>query len=327
MSSAGAPAGVMTEEKLATLPTYNWDVMEIGDTAPPMTHVASRESIADYCQSIRNTNPLYLDDTAAKNGPFGRIVAPPTYLFKCAPQRRSEIMHAKGYASPEEKGEKATPYAKSFVEFQRPIYLDDEITSTVSIEDRYERRGNQFVTMRVHAHNQDGESVGTYAYTIIWQQAPREERPAGVAPAAVPAPAAEAPVDPSDVLPSLTKVETQEAIDMYGELNRTRPRFGVNLHTDPGFAQRTIFGGTVNMGVATAGYCSEMLELAYGPGALLKPGATLEYKGIRPIRAGYEITLSGRVTARRGNAHDCEIKVVNQDGLLCGIGVVTVITE
>jgi hypothetical protein len=103
------------------------------------------------------------------------------------------------------------------------------------------------------------------------------------------------PSDSADLLPTLVKIETQDAIDSYGELTRTRPRRGTNLHTDSGFAQRTIFGGTVNMGVATAAYCSEVIERAYGPGALLRPGASLEYKGIRPIRADYEITLSGRV--------------------------------
>ena len=55
-------------------------------------------------------------------------------------------------------------------------------------------------------------------------------------------------------------------------------------------SRRTIFGGTVNIGVATLAYCSELLERAFGPAALLRPGARLEYKGIRPIRAGYEIT-------------------------------------
>lgn len=331
MSSAGVGALVepLSEEQIHSLPTYEWDVMQIGDSAPPMTHVATRQSIADYCRAVRTDNPLYLDEEAARRGPFGGIVAPPTYLFKCAPQRRSEIMHAKGYASPEEKGERATPYAKALVHFQRPVRLGDEITSIVSVEEKFERRGNQFVTLRVKARNQHSEDVGTYAYTIIWRQGPREERPrtgASVAPS-VPTPAEQVPSDSADLLPTLMKIETQDAIDSYGELTRTRPRRGTNLHTDSGFAQRTIFGGTVNMGVATAAYCSEVIERAYGPGALLRPGASLEYKGIRPIRADYEITLSGRITSRRADAHECEIRVVNQDGLLCGIGIATVMLD
>ncbi len=81
------------------------------------------------------------------------------------------------------------------------------------------------------------------------------------------------------------------------------------------------------MGVATLAYCSEVLEQAYGPAVMLRPGAKLEYKGIRPIRGGHEITMSGRVTARRPDGHECEIRVVNQDGVLVGIATGTVIPD
>ena len=323
VSSAGA--GVLTEEQIKSLPTYNWDIAQIGDTAPPFTYPVTEASIADYCRAIRNDNPLYLDVEAAKKGPFGGIVAPPAFAFKCSPLRRNEVMHARGYASPEEKAEYQTPYAKAELFPRRPIRPGDEITSIVSLEDKYERRGNTFITWRVRATDASGEPVHEYTYTIIWQQAPRDPNaPRTPRPSGSESPA---PVATEDALPSVVKVESQEAIDLYGELTRVRPRVGANLHTDEEFARRTIFGGTANMGVATLAYCSEVLEQAYGPGALLKPGASLEYKGIRPIRAGYEITLSGKVTARRPGAHDCEIRVVNQDGLLCGIGVATVILD
>jgi acyl dehydratase len=322
-SSAGALVEPLSEEQIKLLPTYDWDIAQIGDAAPPFTYAVTEASIADYCQAIRNENPLYLDAKAAKSGPFGGIVAPPAFAFKCSPLRRNEVMHAHGYAAPEEKAEYQTPYAKAELFPRRPIRPGDEITSVVSLEDKYERRGNTFITWRVRAHDGNGEPTHEYTYTIIWRQAPRDPNaPAAPRPATTESPT---PVAADDVLPSIVKLESQEAIDQYGELTRVRPRVGANLHTDEEFARRTIFGGTANMGVATLAYCSEVLERAYGPAALLRPGASLEYKGIRPIRAGYEITLSGRVTARRADAHDCEIRVVNQDGLLCGIGLAMVI--
>ena len=230
-------------------------------------------------------------------------------------------MHARGYASPEEKSEYQTPYAKAEFFPGRPVRPGDLITSVISLEEKYERRGNTFITWRVKAVDAQGEPTHEYTYTIIWRQAPKDPN----APkAARPAPVEEPAVAPEDQLPSVVKMESQEAIDQYGELTRVRPRVGANLHTDKEFASRTIFGGTANMGVATLAYCSEVLEKAYGPAAMLRPGTHLEYKGIRPIRAGFEITLTGRVTARRPDAHDCEIKVVNQDGMLCGIATGTV---
>ena len=324
-AGVGALAEPLSEEQIRSLPTYNWEIAQIGDTAPPFTYPVTEASIADYCRAIRNENPLYLDAEAAKAGPFGGIVAPPAYAFKCSPLRRNEVMHGRGYASPEEKAEYQTPYAKAELFPQRPIRPGDTITSVVSLEDKYERRGNTFITWRVRATDARGEPVHEYTYTIIWRQAPRDPNaPAAPRPAATEPPA---PIAPGDALPSIVKLESQEAIDRYGELTRVRPRVGANLHTDEEFARRTIFGGTANMGVATLAYCSEVLERAYGPAVMLRPGARLEYKGIRPIRAGHEITLGGRITARRPDAHDLEIRVVNQDGILAGIGVATVVLD
>src|SRR5205823_2745404 len=239
---------------------------------------------------------------------------------------RNEVMHARGYASPEEKGDRSTPYAKGEVFFQRALRPGDEITSNAWLEDKYERRGSQFMTFRVRAADSRGEPVGEYTYTIIWRQAPRD-------PTSTPTPtpasaAAPAPTAPADALPSIAKLESQEAIDQYSELTRVRPRVAWrNLHSDEEFARRTIFGGTVNIGVATLAYCSELLERAFGPAALLRPGARLEYKGIRPIRAGYEITIGGRITASRGPARDCDLPVHNQEGALCGVATATVLPD
>jgi acyl dehydratase len=308
----------LTEEQINALPVYEWDAARIGDAAPSLTYQVTEQSIADYCEAVRNTNALYLDLAAAAAGPLGGIVAPPTFAFKCAPLRRNEVMHARGYASPEEKGVRATPYAKAELFFTRPIRPGDEITSVVSLEDMYERRGSQFMTWRTRAVAATGAPVVEYTYTIIWRQAPRDAT-------ATPEPAAGAPAPPAtgEALPTLTKLESQAAIDQYAELTRLRPRVGHSLHSDEGFAKRTIFGGTVNMGVATAAYCSEILERAFGPAALLRPGARLEFKGIRPVRAGDEITMGGHITERSADRATCTLTVVNQSGTLVGIGTAT----
>ncbi len=306
----------LTEEQIEALPVYEWNVARVGDEAPPFTYRVTQESIAEYCRAVRNDNPLYVDPDSA-----GGVIAPPTFVFKCAPLRRNEVMHAQGFASPEEKGLRATPYAKAEVFFSRPIRPGDEITSVVRLDDKYERRGNQFVTWRTRAVDGAGGPVVEYTYTIIWQQAPRDA-------SAQPGPASAAParaVSSTDALPTLTKLESQEAIDRYAELTRVRPRRGRSLHSDEGFAKRTIFGGTVNMGVATAAYCSEVLERAFGPLALLRPGARLEFKGIKPVRAGDEISIAGRIAQRDGDQAKCELEVHNQHGALVGIGSATVL--
>lgn len=321
-TQAGALVEPITQEQLDELPMYEWDVARVGDKAPPFSYEVTEVSIAEYCQAVRNENPLYLDPEVARSGPFGGIIAPPTYVFKCAPMRRNEMMHAAGFASPEEKRDRATPYAKSEVRFQKEIRPGNVITSAPTLVDKYERRGNQFMTLNIKATNDHGELVVDYDYTIIWRRALKDPNaPSPPAPKPDEAPS----VAEGDLLQSIEKYEDQESIDQYDHLTRVRPRLSASLHSDPEFAQRTIFGGTVNMGVATAAYCSEVLELAYGPEALLRPGALLAYKGVRPVHAGTRLNLSGRVVERRPNGHDCEIRALDQNGVLCGIATATVV--
>ena len=61
--------------------------------------------------------------------------------------------------------------------------------------------------------------------------------------------------------------------------------------------------------------------------ALLRPGARVEYKGIRPVRAGDEITLRGKTIARAERSQEVEIWVHAQDGILRGLGGGTVIVS
>src|SRR5689334_8111599 len=129
VSSPGALAEPLTEEQIKSLPTYDYEIAQVGDAAPPFTLTVTEESIANYCLAVRNDNPLYTDPEAAKKGPFGGIIAPPGYGIKAAPLRRNEVMHARGYASPEEKSEYQTPYAKAELFPLRPIRPGDEITS------------------------------------------------------------------------------------------------------------------------------------------------------------------------------------------------------
>lgn len=316
------------EEITAQMPMYDWNVANIGDAAPPFSYEITAQSVADYCMAVRNENPIYVDPEAAAAGPFGEIVGPPTFLIKAARHRRNEVMHAMGYASPEEKGDRSTPFAKCALKVYRPIRVGDVITSTVELADKYERRGNQFFTWRIRALSHKDELVGEYDYTIIWRRAPKDESaPKSDRPTPTES-SSDVVVPESDLLPIILKHETQEAIDQYSELNRVRPRVErASVHSDPEFARRSIFGGTVNMGAATTAYCAEALERKFGPAALLGNGFQLEYKGIRPVYAGTELSVSGRISARNGNHVDCELKAMNQHGQLCGAATATVVLD
>ena len=85
-----------------------------------------------------------------------------------------------------------------------------------------------------------------------------------------------------------------------------------------------MFGGTVNLGMATMAYSSQVLEQAFGPAPLLCPGSSLEFKATRPIRAGDAIVVGGRVVERTATS-PAGLWVHNQDQQRCGVATATLV--
>ena len=100
-----------------------------------------------------------------------------------------------------------------------------------------------------------------------------------------------------DDLPILVKHEDQRSIDGYAKYAPIGAREGWrNLHTEPEYAKQGIFGGTVNMGVATVAYVAELLEKAFPLRNLMARGSRLEMRATEPFRAGDTVTFTGEVT-------------------------------
>lgn len=152
---------------------YEWEVAEIGHESPPYVYEMTGEKIADYCRGVGYENPVYLNDGAAREMGFPGVFAPPTMVYTYAPQRRHDIMNARGYIAPEqsEHAPRSTPFVSTEIRFQaRLVRPGDIVTSSTRVEDKFHRRGNKFITFRVTAHNQDSELVAEYDYVCLWER-------------------------------------------------------------------------------------------------------------------------------------------------------------
>ena len=131
-----------------------------------------------------------------------------------------------------------------------------------------------------------------------------------------------------DELPQVVKDETQETINEYWRLAQDRRESWKSLHTDEEYAKKTIFGATVNMGVATMGYFSELLQQAFPLTNIMGAGGHLEMKATNPIHTGDVVTLGGRVADKREEGDkqylDVEYSAVNQLGITVAVGKATV---
>ncbi len=111
--------------------------------------------IQHYCKVVGETNPLYVDEDAAKQGPFGGIIAPPSYAVTFR-NGRHFFEHVPRF------GRRGFDAGKD-VEFVAPIRPGDKITLSSAVKEIYEKTGRSgsmvFVVIRSTLKNQKGEVV------------------------------------------------------------------------------------------------------------------------------------------------------------------------
>lgn len=123
------------------------------ETTGPMDVTA--EGIRKFCAAIGEDNLLFTDEEAARKGPFGSLVAPPSYVVTFR------------------NGQRFLDYVPRFgsqgfdagkdVEILAPVRAGDRITLTSSVKEIYEKTGRSgamvFVIIRSTLTNQYGEIV------------------------------------------------------------------------------------------------------------------------------------------------------------------------
>jgi acyl dehydratase len=312
-----------------------WAELLIGQDAPPVSIVVTRDMIANYARSLQEDNPIFLDDETALAEGYSGIPAPASMYFVYAPARRLDIMHTRGFISPEEAAvnPRSTPFVGTEVHWHGvQVYLGDVITSVPKWANKWESRsGNKFVSIGVEATNQHGEKVVDYLYNIMWEFARgQKSRAAGAAhmPSQPEKPTGGL-IDPATVsfdsvqvgdrLPSIRRDITQELINGYSSLNDWDGR-GLGptalLHVDEAFAEATVFAGTTLHGPAAAGHLVVLLQKAFQVKNIIN--SSFVERALEPVRPGDTVIYSGTVLHKREEAGkrilEVEAKGTNQLG-------------
>ena len=111
-------------------------------------------------------------------------------------------------------------------------------------------------------------------------------------------------------LPALTKLVTQQNINLYAEASRDfNP-----VHIDEEFARKTALGGTIAHGMLILAYISEMMTAAFGREWLT--GGKLDVRFKAAARPGDTITVSGKITKLEKDGGQTTIHC----SVLCGNG-------
>jgi acyl dehydratase len=130
----------------------------IGMMSEPVTRKIEVGALKKFARATGQTDPLYVDEEAARAGPHGALVAPPTYLSTFGNDTLSFGLIVKDL-----------PFGMFLhtddqVESFRPILAGDEITAVARFADAYVREGRNgpllFQIAEILLTNQRGEDVG-----------------------------------------------------------------------------------------------------------------------------------------------------------------------
>ena len=134
----------------------------IGCESPRVTTEVEKGAIIKFAQAIGDDNPLFADEVAARSGPHGGLVAPPTFL-RSIPVGRPELPFDLSLDRVLDGG--------SDWQYFEPVRPGDRITAVATITDITERAGRlgtMVISTVVYAYrNQFNQMVATQTSTTI----------------------------------------------------------------------------------------------------------------------------------------------------------------
>jgi acyl dehydratase len=141
--------------------TVNIDA--IGTGYAPLTYAVGREKIIEYAVATGETNPLHLELAVARAAGYGDIVAPP--MFAVVYQARSV---ARAMVDPALGIDVAhLVHGEQAFRWDGLVVAGDELTTTLTVADIFEKLGLGFYAFATESVNQRGDTVCTGTWTNI----------------------------------------------------------------------------------------------------------------------------------------------------------------
>jgi acyl dehydratase len=135
----------------------------VGKAYPPVLYAVGREKVREYAAAVGESNPLHLDPEAARAAGYADVVAPPMFCVVYSAQAMGPAV-----LDPE-VGINLMMMVHGGQEFVwgAPVVAGDEITTSVTVAEIYEKDGKGFYVFESASDNQKGERVCTGTWTNI----------------------------------------------------------------------------------------------------------------------------------------------------------------
>lgn len=137
----------------------------LGRDLPPSEMLVDRARLQFFARAIGETDPVYLDVSAARDAGYRDLPAPPTFLFSVELDSGTTDWMLREMEIPLAKllhGEQSFRYHK-------PVCAGDRITVQSTISEIYDKKGGalEFVTRSSRVTNQDNELVAELRSVLV----------------------------------------------------------------------------------------------------------------------------------------------------------------
>jgi len=135
----------------------------IGKTYDPVVYAVGREKIREYARAVGETNPIHLDERAAREAGHADVIAPPMFAVVY-----SSPSVAPSLFDPEvEMNFAMMVHGGQEFEWGAPVVAGDEIETVARVKDISERDGRGYYVFESVSTNQRGEQVCRGTWTNI----------------------------------------------------------------------------------------------------------------------------------------------------------------
>ena len=137
----------------------------IGHTFPSYARKVEVSQLWFFAKAIGETNPIFIDEKAAKAAGYSALPAPPTFGFSLSNAQSDTFDYAKAMGIRLE----VLLHGTEQFDYAHPILAGDEITFQRKVLDIYEKKGGllEFVKMETTMTNQHQTLVGKMQTTFV----------------------------------------------------------------------------------------------------------------------------------------------------------------
>ncbi len=135
----------------------------IGKTYKPVKYEVGLEKIKEYAIAIMDTNPLYVDEEAAKKSKYGGIIAPPTFAVVYTKDAIGQLLFDKEMAL----NFPMLVHGEQEFEFYDVVRPGDVIWTECKVANIFEKDGNKDFVVGETISKRDGKVVCKGLFTFI----------------------------------------------------------------------------------------------------------------------------------------------------------------